>query len=207
MDEWISGRCVWTNGQISPASVEMEDRLLRLTCEKCLYIERGLSTYCNDDSYYGRQQFKEFTQHARNHDPDSHIDKPPRSTHEGNGAPNGTFAGTLTKAPDWSETEEDMIRAMHKIMEQKTCPVKKYAWYLEYTNADLPHIHFIYQTTTGGRIHAKVFKRYWKQWDEKRKLGAGHQGGYHKFVDSETVYLEYIEKDGGIHQDRWTEVE
>lgn len=183
----------------------MEDRLLRLTCEKCCYIEKGLSTYCSDESYYGRSQFKAFSQMARLHDPDTHEEQVLKKySHEGNGAPNGIFAGTLTKAPDWRETEEDMIRAMHKIMEQKTCPVEKYAWYVEHTDAGLPHIHFIYRTITGGRIHQKVFKRYWKQWDEKSKLGKGHRGGYHKHVESETAYKEYIEKDGGIHQDRWT---
>jgi len=186
----------------------MEARILRLTCEKCLNIEKGMSMYACDDSYYGRQQFASYAQLARTHDPDTHADKVLKKfSHEGNGAPNGVFAGTLTKAPDWKETEEDMIRAMHKIMEQKTCPVQKYAWYVEHTDAGLPHIHFIYQTTTGGRIHAKVFKRYWKQWDEKRKLGKGHQGGYHRFVESETAYLEYIEKDGGIHLNRWTNSE
>jgi len=184
----------------------MDERLLRLTCEKCINIEKGMLSYCNDDSYYGRQQFAMYTQMARLHDPDTHCDKSPaqKFSHQGNGAPNGLFAGTLTKAPDWKESEDDMIRAMHKIMEQKTSPVEKYAWYVEHTDNGLPHIHFIYKTTTGGRIHAKVFKRYWKQWDEKRKLGKGHQGGYHKFVESETAYLEYIEKDGGIHQNRWT---
>lgn len=181
-------------------------RILRLTCEKCIIIETNMYQYSNDDSYYGRQQFKLAMDMARTHDPDTHADIIlKKHSHEGNGAPSGIFAGTLTKAPDWKETEEDMIRAMHKIMEQKTCPVENYVWYVEHTDAGLPHIHFIYRTITGGRIHQKVFKRYWSQWDEKRKLGKGHQGGYHKHVESETAYLEYIAKDSGIHQNRWTD--
>jgi len=183
----------------------LPDRILRLHCEKCRYIEEGLYNCANDTTYHGRQEWKKYSDLASRHDPDTHADIVLKKfSHEGNGAPSGIFAGTLTKAPDWSETEDDMIRAMHKIMEQKTCPVEKYAWYLEYTNADLPHIHFIYKTVTGGRIHAKVFKRYWKQWDEKTKLGQGHRGGYHALAKSETAYVEYIEKDSGIHQDRWT---
>lgn len=183
----------------------METRLLRLACEKCLNIEKGMSLYASDDSYYGRQQFASYAQMARTHDPDTHEDKVLKKfSHEGNGAPSGVFAGTLTKAPDWKETEDDMIRAMHKIMEQKTCPVEKYAWYLEYTNAGTPHIHFVYQTITGGRIHQKVFKRYWKQWSEKDHIGKGFIGGYHKHVTSELAYLEYIKKDEGVHMDRWT---
>lgn len=182
----------------------MEDRLLRLTCEKCLNIEKGLLQYCSDDSYYGRQQFASYANMARRHDPDTHEEKVLKKySHEGNGAPSGTFAGTLTKAPDWSETEEDMVTAIEKILAQNTCPVSKYCWYVEYTENGLPHIHFIYRTVSGGRIHAKVFKRYWKKWDEKRKLGAGHQGGYHRHVESETAYLEYIEKDSGRHKKSW----
>lgn len=123
--------------------------------------------------------------------------------HLGNGKPKGLFAGTLTMSKDDKYNEEDMIYAIKKIMVQETCPVEKYAWYLEYQDNGSPHIHFIYRTKTEGRIHAKVFKRYWKIWDESKKLGKGFRGGYHSKVDSETAYLEYIEKDGGRHQSNW----
>lgn len=182
----------------------LPERILNLTCEKCRYIEEGLYNSASDMSNYGRQQWKKFSEMALRHDPDTHVDKLLKKfTHEGNGKPSGIFAGTLTKAPDWPDTEEDMISAMEKIVSQQTCPVEKYAWYLEYTDAGTPHIHFIYQTTSGGRIHAKVFKRYWKQWDEKRRLGKGHQGGYHSHVESELAYLEYIEKDSGRSASNW----
>lgn len=123
---------------------------------------------------------------------------PPKSANDGrvsNNKPKGLFAGTLTMRPDES-TEEEMIKAINKIFSQKTCPLKKYAWYLEYTQNGTPHIHFCYETETGGRIHQKVFKRYW-DWDESVKCGAGHRGGYHKACDSETAYLEYISKESG----------
>lgn len=123
--------------------------------------------------------------------------------HEGNGKPKGLFAGTLTMSNTDTYNEEDMIHAIKKIMAQETCPVEKYAWYLEYQDNGTPHIHFIYKTKADGRIHAKVFKRYWKIWDESKKLGKGFRGGYHSKVDSETAYLEYIEKDGGRHQNNW----
>lgn len=126
------------------------------------------------------------------------------TTHKGNGTPTGIFAGTLTMSPDDKLNEEDMVHAMKKIVSQQTCPVKNYAWYVEYTDNGLPHIHFIYEAESGGRIHQKVFKRYWKQWDESKKMGQGHRGGYHKHVQSETAYLEYIEKDGGRHMNQWT---
>lgn len=124
--------------------------------------------------------------------------------HIGNGKPSGIFAGTLTMAPTDPTNENEMCSAITKIMTQKTCPVKRYAWYKEYTEKMIPHIHFIYETDNGGRIHAKVFKRYWKTWDEKQKCGKGHRGGYHKLVESETAYTEYIEKDGLTHVDKWT---
>lgn len=119
-----------------------------------------------------------------------------KNEHKGNGKPKGIWAGTLTKSTsDEDVSEEDMINAMKKIFTQKTCPVKRYIWYLEYTAKNVPHIHFIYECESGGRIHQKVFKRYWKIWDESVKVGKGHRGGYHKLCESELAYKEYISKD------------
>lgn len=117
--------------------------------------------------------------------------------HVGNGKPIGIFAGTLTMGTTQKETEDDMCIAIHKILNQQTCPVKKYKWFIEYTERGLPHAHFVYETYAGGRIHAKVFMRYWKLWNEGIRHGKGFQGGYHKEVLSEIAYEEYIAKDGG----------
>lgn len=122
-----------------------------------------------------------------------------KTTHSGNGTYNGPFAFTLTKAPTDDLTEEDMIKAVKKLMKQKSCPVKKYAWYLEYGDADgkkHPHIHGMYETDTGGRIETKHFKRAWKIWDPDYKMGAGFRGGYHRPVKLEEQYTDYI-KDYG----------
>lgn len=116
----------------------------------------------------------------------------------------GTWAGTLTMAPTDSLNEEDMVSAIKKIMNQKTCPLLKYAWYLEYTENGLPHIHFIYQTSTGGRIHKRVFQRVWKIWDESHNIGAGHRGGYHRECHSDEEYLRYISKDKGRCAVQWS---
>jgi len=124
--------------------------------------------------------------------------------HKGNGRPKGTWAGTLTMSPSDPYNEEDMVQAIRKLFKQETCPVEKYAWYVERTENDLPHIHFIYRTPDGGRIHAKVFKRVWKIWNEDIKLGAGHKGGYHRMVSDEDAYLKYIAKDKGRHDSNWT---
>lgn len=122
-----------------------------------------------------------------------------------NGSPKGCFAGTLTMSPSDCFNEEDMISSVKKIFSQKTCPVEKYAWYLEYTENGLPHIHFIYKAKSGGRIHQKVFKRCWSIWDESQPVGSGHRGGYHRLCHDEGDYLKYIKKDNGRHQSNWTQ--
>lgn len=168
-----------------------------LTCEGCIYHEKcckeiltGLSGQqfeieWNKSVKRWKQLCPMFLKH----------------THIGNGKHNGLFAGTLTMSNKDQTNELEMVSAMRKIFSQKTCPVKKYAWYVEYTENGLPHIHFIYETDTGGRIHQKVFKRYWKIWDESVRCGKGHRGGYHNNVLSPTAYKEYIEKDGGLHHE------
>lgn len=121
-----------------------------------------------------------------------------RSTHSGNGAPTGPFAFTLTKSPKDELTEEDMVCAVRKIMGQKSCPVNKYAWYLEYGDYETkthPHIHGMYETATGGRIETKHWKRYWKIWDPSVRMGEGFRGGYHRPVRLDENYQQYIKKD------------
>lgn len=128
-----------------------------------------------------------------------------KNEHKGNGKPKGVWAGTLTISTDDDITQEDMIVSIKKIFTQKTCPVKRYIWYLEYTAKNVPHIHFIYECETGGRIHQKVFKRYHKIWDESTKIGKGFRGGYHRLCESELAYKEYIAKDGSKYSDnKWT---
>jgi len=128
----------------------------------------------------------------------------PNRQHCGNGTYSGAFAFTLTKSPKDALTVADMISAVKKVMNQKSCPVKKYAWYLEYKGKDEaglpahPHIHGMYETISGGRIEAKHFKRAWSPWEEKIKLGAGFRGGYHRPVKSDEAYTQYIAKDGGV---------
>lgn len=121
-------------------------------------------------------------------------------SHEGNGKLKGPFAFTLTASPSDGLTKEDMIEAVKKIMSQQSCKVTKYAWYLEYGKPETqehPHIHGIYETESGGVIEKKHWKRAWKIWDPKQKLGAGFRGGYHRPVRSNENYNDYIAKDGG----------
>lgn len=132
-----------------------------------------------------------------------HGCEPMKKTHQGNGTYQGAFAFTLTKSPDDQLTEFDMVKAVRKVMSQKSCPVKKYAWYLEYADEELkthPHIHGMYETETQGMIETKHWKRAWPVWDPKVKLGKGFRGGYHRPVRSEEGYADYIKKDAGKNE-------
>lgn len=152
------------------------------------------------DDWKNRKEFDYWYKMYFRHDPETHITAPlPDKSHSGNGTHQGLFAGTLTMSPNDGLNEEDMVQAIQKIFSQQTVPVKNWAWYREYTKNGVPHIHFCYETETGGRIHKKVFQRYWKIWDEPRNQTgrAGFPGGYHSPAKSETAYLEYISKDGG----------
>lgn len=126
--------------------------------------------------------------------------------HEGNGTYSGPFAFTLTKSPTDAYTVGDMLTAVRKLMKQKSCPVKKYAWYYEEKGRDEngdpihPHIHGMYETETGGRIETKHFKRAWPIWDPSRPLGAGFRGGYHRPIRAGEAYDDYISKDGGMSE-------
>lgn len=132
-----------------------------------------------------------------------HIEKDHRAnrSHVGNGTYNGPFAFTLTMSPKDGLSSGDMIASVKKLMSQKSCIVKKFAWNLEYGNEEAmehPHIHGMYETESGGRIEAKHFKRVWPIWDEKTKAGAGFRGGYHRPVKAEEKYEDYIKKQGRI---------
>lgn len=119
------------------------------------------------------------------------------------GKPKGLFAFTLTCSPKDSLSSEDLLSAVRRLMAQQTCPVRRYVWYLETKEGGLhPHIHGCYETMTEGVIFTKVFKRYWPIWNPSEKLGNGFRGGFHAPVDFPTAYLEYIEKDLGIHEQK-----
>lgn len=92
------------------------------------------------------------------------------------------YAFTLTS--NVMVEEEKIVNAVCKILSQQTCPVVEAEAYLEYTKAGIPHIHGWYKCDKGHRIYQKIFKRYWPLWDESKKVGEGHQGGYHKVMKS-----------------------
>jgi len=145
-------------------------------------------------------------EHLINHIEKCRITNPPNKTHKGNGTYKGLWAFTITCSPNDNLGFGDMIKAVEKVMKQKTRPAIKYIWYLENKGVNdmgvmiHPHIHGMYETANGGRIEAKHWKRAWPIWDESVLLGKfGHRGGYHRPVTHEEGYSDYIKEDGGAH--------
>jgi len=164
--------------------------------DRCVTCCQG----CDDVAELWAQNYHAtFPEYQRMHKAHAKACHPNTNTHSGNGTHKGAWAFTLTKSPTDDLSEEDMVKAVRKLMAQQSCPVEKYAWYLEHKDEDThPHIHGMYQTSTGGKIEAKHFKRAWPIWDPSVRMGAGFRGGYHRPVRSDEKYSAYIAKDGGV---------
>lgn len=187
----------------SPTAKDVQRGLENYTCDACKNFihsayEAG-SPYCID------KIFDEWKRHQKSPKCSMRIPDASKS-HIGNGKPKGAFAFTLTKSPEDALSIGDMLCAVRKVMQQKSCPVKRYAWYYEDKGRDEngdpihPHIHGLYETDSGGRIERKHWKRAWSIWDESKPIGAGFRGGYHRPVRSEEGYGDYIKKDGGMSE-------
>lgn len=172
----------------APNATNFEDVLCPGCCKECKRYDSDMMATLMRGEHINMKLFR------------NHIDtyhKRVSKSHNGNGAPQGQFAFTITASPSDNLTKEDMVKAVRKLMAQKSCPVKYYAWYVEYGDLEElthPHIHGLYETESGGRIEAKHFKRAWKIWDEKVRLGAGFRGGFHRPVRDNEAYLNYIKK-------------
>ena len=165
------------------------------TSVKCCTICAASDASCVSSSF-NDYEFNRLMKIWWKHVDEYHLRVNPKS-HVGNGAPQGQFAFTLTSSPTDGLTVADMVTAVNKVLNQKSCPTKSFAWYLEYGDPELqahPHIHGMYETESGGRIEAKHFKRAWKVWDEKVKMGFGFRGGYHRPVRDKEAYTDYIAK-------------
>lgn len=174
----------------SKSSTNFEDVPCVECCVECKRIDRDGLTCVYDDRKMA-DNMRKLWEHINT------FHKRISKSHKGNGAYQGQFAFTITASPNDNLTKEDMLTAVKKLMAQKSCPVKYYAWYLEYgdmENQTHPHIHGMYETESQGRIEAKHFKRVWKIWDEKQRLGQGFRGGYHRPVRDKEAYSDYIKK-------------
>lgn len=146
-------------------------------------------------------EFTKLLYEWQDHCIDVHKQPDTREKKTKNGKYKGLFAFTMTMSPHDGLTENQMIFACKKIMEQKSQPVMKFAWYLEYKDPETkqhPHIHGMYELENGRRIEKKHWQRQWSIWDENMPLGAGFRGGYHRAVRLDEPYADYISKQKGI---------
>ena len=138
--------------------------------------------------------------HLKIRDANTIVKKTPGSAQKAD--VNCEYAFTLTMPPDY-QPKIPLTEVAKKIMEfgLTNKPYEKattYAYVLEHTEQGTPHIHGVYKTTSGRRIAAKYFNRYWPLWDEKKLMGRGHQGGYHQKARHGESYAAYMDKEGSI---------
>jgi hypothetical protein len=106
-----------------------------------------------------------------------------------------TLTTSITDKDKWPDLENAMCIAADKILNQQTCPVLAGAAYLEYQASGAPHVHGWYRCSGGHRIYQKIWKRYWPEWNEDKKLGKGHPGGYHQELKT-NWYKGYASAEG-----------
>lgn len=169
-------------------------------CGNCCSYGKKFDSDCKiwaQQSNPHSSDFAKLVKHWERHCVEQHGFVRIKQERSGNGMFQGAFAFTLTASPSDGKTEAEMIEAVRKVMKQRSCPVKRYAWYLEYGNEEdktHPHIHGMYETETGGVIERKHWKRAWDIWDPTKPLGKGFRGGYHRPVRDDERYSDYIRK-------------
>lgn len=117
---------------------------------------------------------------------------------------NTQYAFTLTQPPGYikpggmsiEESAEKLLR--HGLTSKPEQKATKWAYVLEHTEQGTPHVHGVYFCESGKRIGDKYFKRYWPLWDTKKKMGQGHQGGYHAQARHNESYENYLTKEGCV---------
>jgi len=105
---------------------------------------------------------------------------------------------TLTYAPEWYESDEDAQNAMRCAIERLTryysMEIIEFHAVGEFTTAGRSHVHGWYNLAGGRKITDKNFKRAWKHWNPKRKLGRGFEGGHHETIQRLSDFSAYTEK-------------
>lgn len=111
----------------------------------------------------------------------------------------GPWEFTLTYSPKWYDSDEQaqdsMKKAMDKLIRYYKSEIKELHAVGEYTSSGNSHIHCWYHLTSGHKITDKNFKRAYKHWNPRKKLGRGHQGGHHEPIKNTSDFAGYIEKD------------
>lgn len=106
---------------------------------------------------------------------------------------------TLTYSPQWGITDDDarilMSKAVQKLAKYYKNEIKEFFAVGEVTKQGCSHIHGYYLLRGGKKMTDKNFKRAYKYWNPKVKLGKrGFQGGHHENVTNEADFKGYIDK-------------
>jgi len=113
---------------------------------------------------------------------------------------------TLTYSPQWCTDEQArtlMTTAVDKLMIYTKKELVEFYAVGEVTKQGLSHIHGYYLLDKGLKITDKQFKRAYKYWNPKQKLGKrGFAGGHHELVERDSDFLSYIDKcpDAWLHR-------
>jgi len=111
----------------------------------------------------------------------------------------GPHEFTLTYSPTkhgWNtdEGKAAMREAIERLTRYYREEIEEFHAVGELTQAGIPHVHAWYRLDGGRRITTKSFKRAYPIWNERNKLGAGHEGGHHAPVKRQSDFDGYIEK-------------
>lgn len=105
---------------------------------------------------------------------------------------------TLTYTPSWYEDDASAQLAMRVAIDKLSRYYKdeiiEFHAIGEYTKDGKSHVHAYYLLKGGLKITDKNFKRAWKHWNPKRKLGKGFEGGHHANISRISDFAGYIEK-------------
>lgn len=105
---------------------------------------------------------------------------------------------TLTYSKSWFENDADAQHAMEVAIDRLTRYYKdeiiEFHAVGEYTKAGCSHVHGYYLLDGGRKITDKNFKRSWKYWNPRKKLGKGFEGGHHETVKRISDFAGYTEK-------------
>jgi len=105
---------------------------------------------------------------------------------------------TLTYSPKWMEDAEarvEMEKAIEKLCRYYRDEIIELRAVGEVGSNGLAHVHCFYKLDGGKKMTDKNFKRAWKYWNPKKKIGRGFEGGHHANVKEESDFRGYIDKD------------
>ena len=104
-------------------------------------------------------------------------------------SPQGPWEFTLTYTPKWYDSDEQaqdsMRSAINKLTKYYRNDIKEFHAVGERTKSNQSHVHGWYILNSANKISGKNFKRAYKHWNPKKKIGRGHVGGHHEPIKNQ----------------------